>query len=84
MKEEENTSSVGIAMKMTGKIMALEQGIFIRHSGDETLVWNPRTGGCSLMRDCQPFLEEISRVWREESEIVAAIAAKFGCAEEEV
>ena len=36
------------------------------------------------MRDCQPFLEEISWAWREGSEIVAAIVAKFGCPVSEV
>ena len=69
---------------MSGEIMAFAQGVFIRHSGDESLVWNPRTSGCSVIRDCQPFLAEISWAWREESEIVAAIAAKFSCAVPEV
>ena len=69
---------------MAGEIVAFMQGVFIRHSGDESLVWNPRTGGCSVMRDCKPFLEEICWAWRDGREIVAAIAAKFGCAKEEV
>lgn len=69
---------------MAGEIVAFAQGVFIRHSGEESIVWNPCTSGCLVMRDCQPFLEEISRSWRTDREIVAAIAAKFGCAVSEV
>ncbi len=62
----------------------LEDGVFIRHAKDESLVWCPRTDGCTVMRNAQPILEEVKREWREVDDIVRTVAQKFGCAVEEV
>ena len=58
--------------------------IFIRHAGDENIVWCPRTGGCTVMRNAQPILDEVVSEWRCVDEIVRAVARKFECAVEEV
>ena len=62
----------------------LKSRVFIRHVGDESVVWCPNTGGCSLMQHAQPILEEVKRNWREMEEIVHAVAAKFECAVDDV
>lgn len=59
-------------------------GVYIRHSEGESLVWCPRSGGCTVMQNCHPILNEIGKEWREEEAIVAAIARKFGCKEEKI
>lgn len=47
------------------------------------MVWCPRTGGCTVMRNAQPILDEITREWRSVDEIVRAVATKFDCSDEE-
>ena len=54
-------------------------GTFVRHAEDESVVWCPRTGGCTVMRNAQPILDEITREWRSVDEIVRAVATKFEC-----
>lgn len=61
-----------------------QQNVFVRHADDESIVWCPRSDGCTVMKDVQPFLEEIGCESREESEIIAAVAAKFNCETSEV
>lgn len=60
-----------------GKIL-LSANTFIRHARDESVVWCPRTGGCTVMRNAQPILEEVKQEWRGVEEIVRAVAGKFG------
>lgn len=55
-------------------------GVVIRHLADESLVWCPRTGGCTVLRNCRQILDEIRNTWREVEEIVQALALKFDCA----
>ena len=62
----------------------LRVGVFVRHVGDESVVWCPRTGGCTVMRNAQPILEEVKREGRSINEIVQAVALKFECALEDV
>ena len=57
---------------------------FIRYAGEESVVWCPRTGGCTVMRNAQPILEELRRDWRDFEEIVCGAAAKFNCGAEDV
>lgn len=59
-------------------------GVFIRHMGDESVVWCPRTGGCTVMRNAKPILEEMTHEWRNVDEIVGAVSAKFDCGVDEV
>ena len=58
--------------------------VFIRHAEDESVVWCPRTGGCTVLRNAQPIIDEVKREWRDVDEIVRAVATKFECAVEEV
>ena len=60
------------------------KSVIVRHGADESMVWCPRTGGCTVMRDVQPFLDEIGWEWRGEAEIKKAITAKFDCAEVDI
>ena len=62
----------------------LRNNVLIRHVGDESMVWHPRTDGCTVMRDVRPFLEEVGKEWRGVMEITKAIAAKFDCAEVDI
>lgn len=59
-------------------------GVYVRHAEDKSMMWCPRTGGCTIMRDVQPFLQEIGLEWSGVAEITKAIAAKFGCAEADI
>ena len=59
-------------------------GVYVRHAEGESMVWCPRTDGCTIMRDVKPFLEEIGREWQGINEIKKAIAEKFGCAEADI
>ena len=59
-------------------------GMFIRHAEDESMVWCPRTGGCTEMRNAQPIIEEIVREWRSVEEVVRAVATKFDCSRRRV
>ena len=58
--------------------------VYSRHVNDESIVWCPRSGGCTVLKNAQPILEEVSREWREIDDIVRAVAAKFECDIDEV
>ena len=57
---------------------------YTRHANDESIVWCPRSVGCTVLKNAQPILEEVSREWREVDDIVRSVAAKFECAIDEV
>ena len=61
-----------------------QDNVFIRHIGDESVVWCPRTGGCTVMRNAQPILEEVKHEWRDVEDVVRAVGEKFECAVDEV
>lgn len=52
--------------------------VFIRHSCDDSVVWRPRTDGCTHMRDVRPFVEEIGFEWQEIESIVQDVMRKTG------
>lgn len=58
--------------------------VYIRSYADESIVWCPRSGGCTVLKNAQPILEEVSRGWREFDDIVRSVAAKSECAIDEV
>ena len=58
--------------------------VYIRSYADESIVWCPRSGGCTVLKNAQSILEEASREWREFDDIVRSVAAKFECAIDEV
>ena len=60
------------------------RSVYFRHAEDESMVWCPCTGGCTVMRNAKPILEEVTREWRSEDEIVRRVAAKFDCEIEEI
>lgn len=62
----------------------LQSRVFIRHAGDESVVWCPNTGGCTVMENAGAILDEVSREWRDMEEIVRSVAAKFDCGEDDV
>ena len=59
----------------------LVPGIFIRHVKDESIVWCPRSGGCTLLCNVQPILDELGYEWRDVDKIVRSLAARFACEE---
>ncbi len=62
----------------------LRSTAFVRHVYDESVVWCPRTGGCTVLRNAQPILEEVRREWRSVDDIVRAVMEKFGCSVDDV
>lgn len=58
--------------------------IFIRYGAEESVIWCPRTGGCTVLRNAQSILEEVKHEWRSVDEITRAVAEKFGCDVNEV
>lgn len=58
--------------------------VYSRHVKDESVVWCPRSGGCTVLKNAQPILEEVTREWREIDDIARSVAAKFECAIDEV
>lgn len=58
--------------------------VYIRHFADESVAWCPRTGGCTVMRNAQPILNEVKYEWRSIDEIALAVAEKFCCDMDEV
>ena len=53
------------------------ESVIVRHAGEESVVWCPRSGGCTVMNGAVEILSEIKNVRRERDEIVNAVAAKF-------
>ena len=62
----------------------LSTNTFIRYAGEESVVWCPRTGGCTVMRNARPILDEVKRERRSVDGIVGSVAAKFECWVEDV
>lgn len=57
----------------------LNPGVYVRHVEDESIVWCPRTDGTTVFGDGKVFLEELTDEWREEVDVLNAIAQKFEC-----
>ena len=55
----------------------LSDYVFIRHRGEESLVWFPRSGGCTILRNAQSIIDEVKPEWRRVDAIVRAVADKF-------
>ena len=50
------------------------RGVFVRHVADESIIWCPKSGGCIVMKNVQPFLSEVGMAWREVAEIERTVA----------
>lgn len=59
--------------------ICLSRGVIVRHQANESIVWHPRTNGCTVMSDVRSFLDEIGKAWREERDVINRIAKKFEC-----
>ena len=57
---------------------------YIRHAGDESLLWNRRTSACAILQDAKPFLDAITYEPQSEKEIIRKVAAAFGTAPDAV
>lgn len=57
----------------------LKSNVFIRHVDDRTVVWEPRTGGCTVFVNARPIIEEIEKNFCEEGDIIKSVAEKFEC-----
>ena len=60
------------------------QGVFVRKAGRQSLLWQPRTGGCVIADGAETFLQRIGREERSEADISAEIAAAFGLTPDDV
>lgn len=57
----------------------LTQITFVRHVNDESLVWSPRTGGCTVLKNAQVILNEFCRGLRSIDDITQSVARRFDC-----
>ena len=57
---------------------------FLRHAGDESLLWNRRTSACAILKDARPFLDAISYEAQSENQIIRNVAKTFECGPDEV
>ena len=57
---------------------------FVRHAGNENLLWNRRTSACVILKDAKPFLDAVSYEPRSEDAIIRKVAGTFGCGADEV
>ena len=67
------------AMDCVGMKIRWASGTFVRHAGEESLVWCPRTDGLTVLQNCRPLLEAVSDEWQEISVIEQSMARSFGC-----
>ena len=56
----------------------LSDKVYIRHIDDETLIFSPRTGGCSVISNARAFVEALSYKFQDIDSIIHSIAAPFG------
>jgi len=57
---------------------------FIRHAGNESMLWNRRTSACVILQEAKPFLDAITYAPQSEDEIIHKVAAVFDAKSEEV
>ena len=57
---------------------------FLRHAGNESLLWNRRTSACVILQDAKPFLDAISYEPQSEEEIIHKVAKTFECKPDDV
>ena len=64
---------------------SLNEHTYLRHAGEETLLWNKRTYACRILKEAQAFLKPIEQgEMKELDEIVAEVAQVFGLSPQEV
>ena len=64
---------------------SLNEHTYLRHAGDETLLWNKRTYACHILKDAQGFLKPIEQgETKEIGEIIAEVAKLYALPPQEV
>lgn len=64
---------------------SLNEHTYLRHAGDETLLWNKRTYACRILKDAQGFLKPIEQgETKEIGEIIAEVAKLYALPPQEV
>lgn len=64
---------------------ALNKHTYLRHSAEETLLWNKRTYACRILKDAQGFLKPIEQGESKEiGEIIAEVAQLYALPPQEV
>ncbi|MCI5779444.1 MAG: radical SAM protein [Lentisphaeria bacterium] len=64
--------------------MNYRKDTFVRHAGEESLLWNRRTSACVILQDAKPFLDALTYEPQSEEEIIRKVAATFETAPAEV
>ena len=64
--------------------MNYRKDTFIRHAGNESLLWNRRTSACEILQDAKSFLVAISYEPQSEEEIIHKVAKTFACKPDDV
>lgn len=63
----------------------LNEHTYLRHAGEETLLWNKRTYACRILKEARAFLHPIEQgEVKEQSEIVVEVAQSFDLPLQEV
>lgn len=57
---------------------------FIRHAGNESLLWNRRTSACAILTDARPFLDAVDFTDQRVESIIGKIAGHFDTTSETV
>ncbi len=56
------------------------ENVYVRHVDDESIVWHPRSGGCTVMRNVRVFLDMISHLeYKNIDDILNRVARVFDC-----
>lgn len=64
---------------------ALNEHTYLRHAGEESLLWNKRTYACRILKDAQVFLLPIEQgETKELDEIIAEVAQAFAVSPQKV
>ena len=73
-------------MKNSGRIkmICIAPNTFHRNADCESLLWQPRTGGCVILKDAEVFLKPLRHERRPFDDIVADIAVTFNAKPEDV
>ena len=66
------------------KMICIAPNTFHRNADCESLLWQPRTGGCVVLKDAEAFLEPLRHEGRPLDDIVADIAVTFDAKPEDV
>lgn len=65
--------------------LSLNEHTYLRHAGNESLLWNKRTYACRILKDAQAFLAPMEHGGKKEMrDIIAEVARAFALSPQEV